>query len=175
METEQYLSQKVDGYAQLTKEERHAIDQFSLIWALFENAICATRATQKLLVKVPRDLAEIGHLDISAFESTLAYFRARYFHAGETTTFFKGLHLDEGSPKYIDLVKTVVSGAENSDIKVLGAMLLIIHRYRNNLFHGVKMQYGISGQRENFEHACNVLMAVMDQYPRVDRGQRETA
>lgn len=42
------------------------------------------------------------------------------------------------------------------------AALIIVYRFRNNLFHGTKWGYGIRGQFDNFRHANDVLMAALD-------------
>lgn len=39
--------------------------------------------------------------------------------------------------------------------------LLIVFRYRNNLFHGNKWTYRLEGQHQNFEHATQLLLAVI--------------
>jgi hypothetical protein len=36
--------------------------------------------------------------------------------------------------------------------EVAAALLIIVYRLRNNLFHGVKWAYEIQGQLENFNH-----------------------
>ncbi|MET4218881.1 hypothetical protein ABIB00_004102 [Bradyrhizobium sp. LB14.3] len=35
---------------------------------------------------------------------------------------------------------------------------------RNNLFHGAKWAYGLRDQRENFTHANNVLMRLLERH-----------
>lgn len=162
MDPTDFLAQRVPGYAQLSDQERHAIQQFSLMWSAFENSVCNTRATPTALLRIPKRLLDAGKLDMEVFEGPLAYFRQRYYKGGHFTHFFDGLHLDEGSPENCALVARVMSGAEDDTLTVLGAVLLVVHRYRNNLFHGVKWQYGIAGQHENFQQACSVMMAVMD-------------
>ena len=59
------------------------------------------------------------------------------------------------------LVEMVISGQSNDDCEILSAILIIVLRLRNNLFHGNKWSNGIQGQLENFRNSNNVLMAVM--------------
>lgn len=162
MNPNDFLALRVPGYAQLSDQERHVIQQFSLMWSAFENSVCNTRATPLALLRIPKRLLDAGKLDMEAFDEPLTYLRQRYYQDGKFTHFFDGLHLEEGSHKDRELVARVMSGEENDALNVLGAILLIVYRYRNNLFHGVKWQYGIVGQQENFQAACNVMMAVMD-------------
>jgi hypothetical protein len=49
----------------------------------------------------------------------------------------------------------------------LDAALIIVLRYRNNLFHGIKWQYKLFGQLDNFETANAILMKTLDRYGRL--------
>jgi hypothetical protein len=42
------------------------------------------------------------------------------------------------------------------------ALLVIVYRLRNNLFHGEKWEGGISGQKDNFDNANRVLIAALE-------------
>lgn len=165
MDATQYLAQRVPGYAELDDDERLAIGEFSLLWAAFEGAVCNTEAKPTLLLQIPVTLQEIGRLDMEPYKAALEHFRNRYFANGELTHYFAGLRLDKGTRKNAELVRSVVTGDRKEPVEVLGGLLLICHRLRNNLFHGVKMQYGIAGQRDNFRYACSILMAVIDRHP----------
>ena len=46
----------------------------------------------------------------------------------------------------------------------LAVVLIIIYRHRNNLFHGVKWENLLAGQLDNFNHANNVLMKLIECY-----------
>ena len=165
MDPIQYLLKRVPGYADLDADERLAIGDFSLMWAAFEGSVCSNEATPTALLAIPVTLQKIGRLDMAPYAAALLHFSNRYFQQGKLTHFFDGLRLERGSHKNAELVSAVVSGEEQVPVEVLRGLLLICHRLRNNLFHGVKMQYGIAGQRENFRNACDILMAVMDRHP----------
>lgn len=165
MTPSQYLTQRVAGFASLDDDERRAISEFSLLWAAFEGSVCGTEARPPALLQIPMTLQAIGRLDMNPYDAALAYFRNRYFANGKFTHYFDGLHLEKGTQPNAEWVCMVISGVNNGPVDVLQALLLICHRLRNNLFHGVKMQYGIARHRENFQHACCILMAVMDQHP----------
>lgn len=60
------------------------------------------------------------------------------------------------------MVEAVLKG-ENANLgDTAAALLIVIYRLRNNLFHGVKWAYGIRGQRENFENANALLMSALE-------------
>lgn len=140
MNPSDFLALRVPGYAQLSDQERHVIQHFSLLWSAFENSVCNARATPLSLLRIPKRLLDAGELDMEAFDEPLTYLRQRYYQDGHFTHFFDGLHLEEGSALHRELVARVMSGEENDALNVLGAILLIVYRYRNNLFHGVKWQ-----------------------------------
>jgi hypothetical protein len=50
-------------------------------------------------------------------------------------------------------VERVIRGQSSGDAEIVSAVLIIVLRLRNNLFHGVKWSYGIKGQLENFRNA----------------------
>jgi len=60
------------------------------------------------------------------------------------------------------LVVSVLKGENNNPADIVGALLIIVFRLRNNLFHGAKWAYGIAGQLDNFSNANEVLMAALD-------------
>ena len=62
------------------------------------------------------------------------------------------------------LVEKVLKGQSTDDTEIVSAILIIVFRLRNNLFHGVKWSYGIRGQLENFRNANNVLMSVIEMH-----------
>lgn len=47
---------------------------------------------------------------------------------------------------------------------IASAMLIIVLRFRNNLFHGVKWQYELASQLDNFETANHVFMTALEQH-----------
>ncbi len=62
------------------------------------------------------------------------------------------------------LVRAVISGSSNDPVARVTTVLIIILRYRNNLFHGVKWSYELAGQFENFTHANNALVTALDRH-----------
>jgi uncharacterized membrane protein YecN with MAPEG domain len=58
----------------------------------------------------------------------------------------------------------VLKGNETSSEKVLLAILIIVFRYRNNLFHGEKSIYKLQNQIDNFRNANQFLMLFMEKW-----------
>jgi hypothetical protein len=58
----------------------------------------------------------------------------------------------------------VIDGSDSDARSRVAAVLIIVFRYRNNLFHGVKWLYKLKGQLGNFSTANDVLMKVLEQH-----------
>src|SRR5690606_23256918 len=71
-----------------------------------------------------------------------------------------------------DLVQAVIEGANDDPRDRMLALLMIVWRLRNNLFHGAKCAYGLHDQRENFTHANSVLMRLLERH--ADPGSRKS-
>jgi hypothetical protein len=55
----------------------------------------------------------------------------------------------------------VLEGTNNQSADSVAALLIVVYRLRNNLFHGEKWAYEMKDQRSNFEQANEVLMKAM--------------
>ena len=136
MDPTTYLLERVPGYADLDAEERKAIQEFSLLWSAFEGSVLENSASPGRLLKLPSSLEDAGRLDPPVFEGPLAYWRDRYFADGGPTPHYAGLHMERTTKQNHALVRTVLTGEEWTPVRVLQALLLIVYRLRNNLFHG---------------------------------------
>jgi len=162
MDPATFLTQRVYGYAHLSDSERSAISDFTFLWSAMEGSVLNAAATPGALVKKCGEMALRGRLDLEHYADSLAYFRDRYFQGGEFTHNFQQLLFRQHDRR--DLVEAVLSGRENAPQEVVAALLLIVYRLRNNLFHGIKWAYGIKDQEQNFTHGSKVLMGVLSAY-----------
>lgn len=157
-----WLRVKAFGFNHLSNEEVNAISNFSLLWSLFEARILNTEGSTSAICDVVDAWQNAGTLDAQFLAPEIAYFRQRYFANGALTDHFGHLHLrknDQGA-----LVRAVIDGSKNNPRDCVAAILIIVFRYRNNLFHGVKWQYNLADQLGNFTAANAVLMKVLDGY-----------
>jgi len=157
-----WLSIKAPGFSELLIEEREAILHFSLLWSFFEAEALNTNASANTILALIREWERTGRLRIEPFAESLAYFQARYIENEEPTTHFADLHLRRNDKP--ELVRDVLIGANTNHADGVAALLIIVLRLRNNLFHGVKWAYGIRGQLANFSHANAALMAALETY-----------
>lgn len=155
-----WLCTKAPGFNELPEEDRLAIMHFSLLWSFFESKALKTNASAAAIHRVVHEWDAQGRLNVAAFEESLDYFKARYFNNGTATQHFRGLSLRRNDNS--SLVEAFLRGENTNPTECVSALLIIVYRLRNNLFHGAKWDYGIRGQLGNFTHANNALMRALE-------------
>jgi len=158
--SEKWLENKAPGFQELPEEDRRAIFDFTFLWSLFEAEVMEANARVDRITEKVDNWAAGDTLGADLYDTELAYFRDRYFADGELTYHYTYLALRKSD--YPELVESVIKGANNAPRDRILALLMIVWRLRNNLFHGAKWAYQIKGQRENFAHANAVLMRVLE-------------
>ena len=128
---------------------------FVLLWNLFESRIFnSSYSPEDVAAKnliVPKELVE----------KTLVYFKKRYVKNGQVNEKFQRLKLRTKSDKQ-SLVKGVLLGNNHDECAIVEACIIIIGRYRNNLFHGLKEIASLNLQKDNFDTANEFLMSVLE-------------
>ena len=148
------------GYSSLRQEELEAIKDFSLLWSLFEAQLLNSQASANSIEAKVNSLNQTRPFDERDFSIYKTYFVDRYTEINQVNNNFTNLHLRVNDKP--DLIRDVLEGRVNSINNVVTAMLIIIYRYRNNFFHGVKLDYEFKGQQDNFQTANSLLMKMMD-------------
>ena len=133
---------------------------FSFLWSLFEFEVLNRHGDVTAIVAVARGWMNAGLLADDSFERQMAYFRARYYRDGEFTYHFGQLNLRNGDRR--DLVQKVLMNDATDRSEIVAALLIIVYRFRNNLFHGEKWAYRLQGQNANFKHANIALMQAIE-------------
>jgi hypothetical protein len=159
MEPIEWLKANVPGFFELREEDRCAILHFALLWSLFEAKALQNRASAHAILGVVHEWSAQGCLKVEEFAVSLQYFRQRYFQNGQPTRYFTGLNLRANDNP--SLVQAVLDETNNNPADSVAALLIVVYRLRNNLFHGVKWDYGIQGQRSNFDYANLALMSAL--------------
>lgn len=158
----EWLLQKAPGFGALRENEQTAIVNFTFLWSLFEAQVMDNRAQpDRMRTKVDEWYAA-GTLEPERYDVELAYFRQRYFAEGQFTHHFPHLHLRASD--HPDLVQAVLDGSTNDPRDRLLVVLMIVWRFRNNLFHGEKWAYQLQDQLQNFTHANTVLMRLLERH-----------
>ena len=159
----EWLEKHAYGYENLSGKERQAIAGFSILWSLFEaQALGRSANAQKIVEKCNALCARpIGSVREDCFSDSLAYFRKRYTKDRETNSHFERLHFRQNDLR--NLVENVLLYRESTTADKLAACLIIIFRYRNNYFHGIKWATEFRDQQKNFEESNKLLAFVLDQ------------
>lgn len=160
--SEAWLEARAPGFHDLPHDDRRAIFDFAFLWSLFEAEIMEANARVDLITEKVDAWAAADMVGADLYDGELAYFRDRYFTDGELTYHYPFLDLRKSD--HPDLVEAVIRGANNDPRDRILALLMIVWRLRNNLFHGAKWAYQIKGQRENFTQANAVLMRVLERH-----------
>lgn len=134
------------------------IKDFSLIWNVFEDRVCNNNFS---IAEVQQRIAE-RNFNADAFAPHLQYFQNRYISNGETNERFEFLHFRPNDRR--EFVSKVLLSELIGIRDILLAIVIIIYRFRNNLFHGLKDIQVIDQQHTNFETANSFLMTFLDQY-----------
>jgi hypothetical protein len=150
------------GFDQVSKKERDAIRDFSLLWSLYEGTVLGASASARAIIADVDSLNTNGRLSLDLVRAPIEHFLSRYFDGKELTYAFSMLYLRPND--HAALVNRVVRRHSQDEAEVLSAILIIVLRLRNNLFHGLKWAYGIRDQFKNFRSANHILMAVMDMH-----------
>ena len=159
-ETDANLRRYIPGFENLRDDERRAIEEFSLLWQVFE----ARRSETNFKVQIARKMGWLGgdsDLLIGKTTDSYKYFQDRYAHSDGHQAKLDELIDELGTNVRPDICRGLVDDAPDGS-KLL-AQLFICYRLRNNLFHGIKSKYGYEGQLDNFKHAITFLNAVLSQ------------
>lgn len=154
-----WLEAHAPGFKALPAFDRHAIFHFTLLWSWFEASLLGENASASSIVTLTQTWADRERLSVEGFASSLEYFRNRYFQVGQFTSDFDDLRLRSNDCP--DLVRSVLSRQTSNSRDSAAALLIVIYRLRNNLFHGIKWAAGIRGQLENFTNANAALIAAL--------------
>lgn len=158
--SEKWLEDRAPGFKNLPEMDRRAIFDFAFLWSLFESQVMGNFAQADRIRGKVDEWAGAGNLDADLYDGALDYFRKRYFADGKLTYHFDLLFLRKSD--HPEVVKAVIEGANNDPRDRVLALLMIVWRLRNNLFHGAKWAYELRDQLDNFTHANSVLMGILD-------------
>jgi hypothetical protein len=168
--SEQWLEGRAPGLRDLPDADRRAIFDFAFLWSLFEAQVMGNFARADRIRQKVDAWSQAGMLEAELYDAELGYFRNRYFADSALTHHFPFLALRPSD--HPDLVQAVIEGANDDPRDRMLALLMIVWRLRNNLFHGAKCAYGLHDQRENFTHANSVLMRLLERH--ADPGSRKS-
>jgi len=158
------LENYAPGFDQLSEDERQTIHCFSLLWTVFEAQVLESNASVTKIMETTRLLEEGGKLEDPWFSDTLVYFINRYINKNtcDTNDKFASLNLRNNDDK--ELVTSVLKKEIHKYSAQLAACLIIVFRFRNNYFHGLKWADEMTGQKDNFDHSIQLMTSCIDRF-----------
>jgi len=156
----EWLEEKVPAFKALGGDDRRELMEFSLLWGFFEFSLLDNFATAEKLCQLCDRLETAKQIDAARVAEAICFWRNRYYASGEFTDHFYSLMFRDRDNE--GAVRSVLEGQDTSPKTLLLFALLIVWRFRNNLFHGTKWTYTLKGQYKNFQMANLTLMATMD-------------
>ena len=139
------ISQWIDNYLHISidTEEYVEVRNFLILWNIFE--------AKWFKCNFGRNKSNI---------QTLQYLQRRYIKNGSTNERFMRLRLRNNDDT--TSVQRVLLGLTNNSCDIIKAIIMIIYRYRNNLFHGEKAIASLPIQKDNFIYANKFLIACLE-------------
>jgi hypothetical protein len=137
-----------------------SIKDFSLVWNIFEDRACDNNASLPALERfIDRNSGFLVAAD-EIITNTYEYFKKKYVDKDRINLKFTFLNLNRSdNPAFVE--STLL--AENPSLKDKAlASLIIISRYRNNLYHALKDMTQIHEQKENFRIANRFLATILE-------------
>ncbi len=140
-------------------EKINAVRDFSLLWSLFESELGKKNINVHILSKIAATIyKKCKRPDF--FIEYLEYFQQRYLDKDKNiNSLFEQLLFHNFDKK--QLVINVLKQTEHNPVKIIEALLLIVYRLRNNLFHGEKELHSINTQYLNFNNANKLLAEII--------------
>ena len=146
----------------LDEQALKPVFHFSLLWNLFEH----TYFTDDKHLN-PKRLIELSDLSSNSLSDdnlnvTFNFFKARYFPEGQLNNRFTTLNLDtilrNGQPSNFTFCQTTLTSDNPTKSEKIKTVFLIIHRFRNNLFHGRKNPETLNIYEQPFKEINRFLL-----------------
>ncbi|MGA2623765.1 MAG: hypothetical protein ABSF91_07930 [Bacteroidota bacterium] len=155
-----WINRYFDKKESLKSDKIRNVTNFVLMWNIFEDLTCSRKASVESIRALIDSLSKMNALGSSdSYEEYLSYFRRRYLTNGGTNDLFDKLHFRKNEGEEKRLVESVLLEAgQPTPEDTVKALMLVVYRFRNNLFHGEKDISKIELQNENFMKA-NMLLA----------------
>lgn len=134
------------------------VKNFSLAWNVFDDVVCNNSCS---VASIDASF-QTKNFDLKDFQFNLDYFKKRYIDAGATNRRFDNLNFRNADRRA--LVESVLLGNAGNVHEIVLALAIIVYRFRNNLFHGLKDIRLIHEQSQNFEQANTFIMTLITNY-----------
>jgi hypothetical protein len=157
---QQWLRSNIETMTTFSDEAYTSISDFSIMWAIFEGTQLKDIEKDKAVVDELEDIAKRVSNNIGSLDYAYNYWSQRYINFdGQASKRFEKLGFKH-VPHSEKVLRVLKGHAANRD-EFIHALLLIVYRLRNNLFHGEKDMTKINGQVENLTYGALILKDVI--------------
>jgi hypothetical protein len=155
-----WIAQNTLGGARLEPEATSAVANFTMMWNLFEGIFCRNYASARQFESLAAVLSEPVAPDVmNSIDDCVAFWTSRYRTPEGFGDRFFGLHFRNNDRRIV--VEEVLLGQRKSLSDKAFALMLIVYRLRNNLFHGIKTLETLNDQIDNLNTASRCLGVLM--------------
>ncbi|TCJ26188.1 hypothetical protein E0X81_10485 [Halomonas sp. GDM18] len=159
-----YLPEQLERYtAGLQPTDHSSLYGFMIAWTLFESKALDCYGSVNSIQEFVNNKTD-EKIPVDFFTHELDYFKRRYIDQGNAKTNAKFEKLRINNSAHKGLVSGVLLGVVDDPSQKLIACLIIVYRYRNNLFHGEKWTYEMHSQQDNFNHATQLLVKLLNSF-----------
>jgi hypothetical protein len=154
-----WIASNCVGARGLYPETVDVVSNFTLMWNFFEGTLCNNRASVQTFETLAQGIAQ--HQPIrDRLEEAIRFWTSRYCAGSEFKPRFNDLRFRQNDRR--GHVEAVLRGEKRDPASQLLAVLIIVYRLRNNLFHGLKKVDGLNDQADNLNMACRTLASVLE-------------
>jgi hypothetical protein len=154
-----WIAKNCIGASQLLPDTVDVISNFTLMWNLFEGTACDNNAKIPRFDKLAEEIGQRGE-EIDALDEAVQFWTFRYWSGSEFRGRFDGLNFRKNDRK--DHVEAVLRGEKTDTSSKLLAVMIIVYRLRNNLFHGIKEINMLNDQAVNLDMASKTIAAILE-------------
>ena len=161
----EWIAQNTRGGTELSPEALEAVASFTTMWNFFESTLCENRASAAAFARVCErfEPERLPRSTVDALDECLAFWQFRYRTPHGFGHRFEGLYFRHSDRR--THVETALEGKATSPQDKLLALMIIVYRLRNNLFHGLKTLEMLNDQVQNLATASRCLAAVLEAIP----------
>lgn len=160
-----WIAQNTPGGTELSPEATEAVASFTTMWNFFESTLCENRASIAAFERACKRFEpdRIPPATTQALDECLAFWKFRYRTPDGFGHRFEGLYFRPNDRR--THVEAVLEGNSTDPRGKLLALMIIVYRLRNNLFHGLKTLEMLNDQVQNLTTASRCLAAVLEAIP----------
>lgn len=153
-----------DNAVDLNVEGIDRVRNFVFLWNIFETFACNKNANLNSIRNIVEEINNRDAITLEPFADYVNYFSNRYYNPnGDSRYSIDGLLFRKNNNDQVakNEVIAVLTRQQVEPKEVLKALLFILYRFRNNLFHGEKEIVRLNEQIDNFICANHILSNVL--------------